>query len=199
MRVPVVSADRGRRHRWWSALHPEASPPGYPEEYELTLVLQDGRDVTVRPVLPGDAAELAEAIAHADPETLRMRFLGGRPPAGPASIRHLVELDYVERFALAAFGPDGRGVAIARYERDGPDEAEIAVAVDPAWRRVGLATPLVELLGERARDCGITKLRASFFAENVDVADLLTSAHLPLQRQAGAGVVDAVVTLPPEE
>ena len=173
-------------------------PPGYPEQYELTLVLGDGRDVTVRPVIPADAAELAEAIAHADPETLRMRFLGGRPPSGTETIRHLVELDYTDRFALAAFGPDGRGVAIARYERDGDAEAEVAVAVDPDWRRVGLATRLVELLAQRARDCGIRSIRASFFAENVDVADLLSAAHLPLRRRSAGGIVDAVVTLPAE-
>jgi GNAT superfamily N-acetyltransferase len=171
-------------------------PDGYPEQYELTVLLRDGRDVAVRPVLPSDAPALAAAIAHADPETLRSRFLGGRPPHGRDEIRHLVELDYVDRFALAAFGPDGEGVAIARYERDGPDIAEIAVAVDRQWRQVGLATRLLQLLAERAEECGIRRFRASFFADNVDVGDMFTAAHLPERRSADAGVVDAVVTLP---
>ena len=37
-------------------------PPGYPSEYEVELVLSDGREVSVRPILPSDAAELAVAF-----------------------------------------------------------------------------------------------------------------------------------------
>jgi RimJ/RimL family protein N-acetyltransferase len=174
-----------------------ALPPGYPPEYELTLVLRDGRAVHVRPILPSDAAELASAIAHADPETLHSRFLGGRPPRTEEEIRHLVELDYVGRFALAAFDENEHGVGIARYERDGPDVAEVAVAIDPLWRQVGLATRLLELLAARAEECGIDRFKVSFFADNVDVQDLVHAARLPEARSEGDGVVDVVVSLPP--
>ena len=33
----------------------------------------------IRPILPSDAPELADAIKTADPDTLRSRFLGGAP------------------------------------------------------------------------------------------------------------------------
>lgn len=171
-------------------------PPGYPTDYELTLLLRDGRSVHVRPVLPSDAGELAAAIAHADPETLHSRFLGGRPPQTEEEVRHLVELDYVGRFAVAAFDEDEHGVGIARYERDGLDVAEVAVAIDPQWRQVGLATRLLELLGTRAQECGIDRFRVSFFADNIDVQDLVAAARLPEARREGEGVVDVVVSLP---
>ena len=173
-------------------------PPAYPDGYDLTLVLRDGRAVQVRPVLPSDAGELAAAIARADPETLHSRFLGGRPPQTEAEIRHLVELDYVDRFALAAFDDNEQGIGIARYERDGVDVAEVAVAIDPLWRQVGLATRLLELLGARASECGIDRFRISFFADNIDVQDLVAAAHLPEARSEGEGVVDVVVSLPQE-
>lgn len=171
-------------------------PPGYPSGYDLTLVLRDGRAVQVRPVLPSDAGELAAAIAQADPETLHSRFLGGRPPRTEEEVRHLVELDYVGRFAVAAFDENDHGVGIARYERDGLDVAEVAVAIDPSWRQVGLATRLLELLGARAQECGIDRFRVSFFADNVDVLDLVAAAQLPQARREGEGVVDVVVSLP---
>jgi GNAT superfamily N-acetyltransferase len=182
--------------RWRDGVRWGAPPRGYPADYELTRVLRDGRTVQVRPVLPSDAPELAAAIANADPETLHRRFLGGRPPQTEEEIRHLVELDYVDRFALAAFDEQEQGVAIARYERDGPDVAEVAVAVDPGWRQVGLATRLLELLGRRAQECGIDRFRVSFFADNIDVQDLVDAAQLPEARTEGAGVVDVVVSLP---
>jgi len=151
-------------------------PPGYPSTYESFVRLADGRQVEVRPVLPSDAPELAEAIRTADAETLYARFLGGPPPLTEATLDALTRLDYVNRFALVARSR-GRGVAIARYatlppSEDGSVVAEVAVAVTPTWRRVGLATALVESLARRARECGITDFTALFLANNRPVTEL---------------------------
>src|SRR5664279_4830219 len=95
-------------------------PPGYPSTYESVMRLADGRRVQVRPILPSDAPELAEAIRTADAETLHARFMGGPPRLTPAVMDGLTRLDYVNRFALVARSRGrclggGRGVAIARY------------------------------------------------------------------------------------
>src|SRR5664279_3388225 len=95
------------------------SPPGYPSAYESSVRLADGRRVQIRPILPTDAAELAEAIRTADAETLRARFLGGPPPLTDATLDRLTRVDYRSRFAMAAFS-QGRGVAIARYAAPPP-------------------------------------------------------------------------------
>jgi GNAT superfamily N-acetyltransferase len=156
-------------------------PPGYPREYERRLRLANGRRVQVRPILPADAPELAEAIRTADPETLRARFLGGAPPLTEELLRSLTCVDYTTHFALVA-RYRRRGVAIARYIRtpeadDGKVSAEIAVAVDRAWRRVGLATGLVRLLAERAHECGINSFTALFFSDNRPVVELAHDVH----------------------
>jgi hypothetical protein len=54
-------------------------PPGYPQEYRRLVTLNDRRSVLIRPVLPSDAPGLAESIESADADTIRRRFLGGRP------------------------------------------------------------------------------------------------------------------------
>ncbi len=59
-------------------------PRGYPAQYRRELVLRDGRRVLIRPILPSDAPELADAIKTADPDTLRRRFLGGPPRITPS-------------------------------------------------------------------------------------------------------------------
>jgi GNAT superfamily N-acetyltransferase len=175
-------------------------PPGYPRELERRLTLADGRVVHIRPVVPGDASALVHAIRTADAETLRARFLGARPPEDPQTIRHLVEVDYRTRLALVAFGA-GRGVAIARYEPmpDSPGTAEIAVAVDPAWRRVGLATAMVRLLAEAAAARGISHLAATYYAWNGDVASIISGFGVPHHVSVEAGVVDEEVDLPTSE
>jgi GNAT superfamily N-acetyltransferase len=159
----------------------ENLPPDYPSSYESVVQLADGRQVEIRPILPSDAPELAEAIRTADAETLYARFLGGPPQLTDAVLNELTRLDYVTRFALVARS-GGRGVAVARYgmlpaSEDERLVADVAVAVAPEWRRVGLATTLVGLLARRAQECGITDFTALFLASNRPVTELAHEGH----------------------
>jgi RimJ/RimL family protein N-acetyltransferase len=181
-------------------LDPAQVPPGYPREYERRLRLRDGRAVAIRPVIPADADELATAILAADPDTLRRRFLGGPPHVTPALVARLTTLDYVRRFALAAADErTGHGVAIARYEATDDRTAELAVVVDPAWRRVGLATALVELLAQAALDRGIREFSASYLAENRPVAALLARAGEAGRQLIHQGIAEVAVALDREQ
>jgi RimJ/RimL family protein N-acetyltransferase len=176
---------------------PTDVPPGYPPEYERDLRLRDGRTVQVRPITPSDARELAEAIRSADADTLRRRFLGSPPHITPALLTHLSTVDYQSRFALIAADPaSGHGVAIARYESS-PEggAAEVAVAVDPAWRRVGLATALVEMLAEAALDRGIHTFSAYYLAQNRPVAALLRLAGDAYGPEIKQGIAECAVAL----
>ena len=154
---------------------PSSTPPGYPRHFEERVTLSDGRPVFIRPIVPSDAAELEFELEHADPETLYNRFFRSSIRVDPEMLAHLTVLDYDRRFALAAFAESG--VAIARYEaRSGSKEAEMAAAVKPLWRRVGLATLLLDRLQLAARQRGITVLRASFLAENEAARALIAGA-----------------------
>lgn len=171
-------------------------PPGYPKEYERAVRLQDGRRVRIRPIVPADAPELAVAIREADAETVHSRFLGARPPTKPAVLSHLTTVDYVHRFALvAADAVTSRGVGIARYESLGDGVAEVAVAVDPAWRRVGLATVLVELLAEAAVERGVHTFSASYLAENRAVSTLLAEAGGEARSAIRQGLAESRIDL----
>jgi len=176
---------------------PLGRPEAYPAELETDALLRDGRHVHIRPILPSDAPALAAAIASADAETLRLRFLGWRPVLEDATFRHLVDVDYQWRLALVAFDSADRGVGIARYEgRPGEDAAEIAVAVDPDWRRVGLGYRLVRSLGEAAATRGIRRLVALYLVGNHDVEGLVRSCGLPYRSLVSRGVVEARLDLP---
>lgn len=174
---------------------PADTPLGYPADYERCLRLRDGRAVFVRPILPSDAAELGAAIRSADADTLHRRFLSGGPAVTPELLDNLTRVDYTTRFALIARDAEtGIGVAIARYEPLEEGVAEIAVTVRPAWRRVGLATMLVELLAEAAADRGVHAFSVYYLADNRPVAALLMEAG-GARRLIGQGVAESIIDL----
>ena len=169
--------------------------PGYPAELEHSAVLDDGREVFIRPIRPDDAAELRRAIATADQQTLYARFLGS-PPHDEASIRRLVEVDYVHRLALVAIAPDGTGAGVARYEgASGDDAAEVAVAVDAGWRRVGLGSLLLRELGQAALDRGIHRFVALMLAENLPAQSVVRSSGLPFSVEINNATSEVVMWL----
>ncbi|MGZ4590638.1 MAG: N-acetyltransferase family protein [Actinomycetes bacterium] len=173
----------------------EAGADAYPADLERVAVLADHREVFIRPVRPSDAAELRRAIATADTDTLYARFLGA-PPHEEASIRRLVEVDYRHRLALVAFAPDGTGVGIARYEGEvGSDTAEVAVVVDPGWRRVGLGSLLLRELGAAAVSRGIRRFTALALADNYSVLALLRAAGLAFSVEIHSGTSKILVLL----
>jgi L-amino acid N-acyltransferase YncA len=167
----------------------------YPAELEHGVVLADGRSVLVRPIRPSDADEMRRALTTADAETLRARFMGS-PPHTEASIRRLVEVDYVHRLALVALTPGGTGVGIARYEgRTGSDTAEVAIAVDQDWRRVCLGSLLLRELGEAALRRGVRCFTAMVQADNAPALALLHGSGLKYSSLTEGGTSQIVIEL----
>jgi len=154
----------------------------YPREFERSVALRDGRTVWVRPVVPTDAAALRDAVDTADSDTLYYRFFNSSITIDDDQIHRLTEIDYETRFALAAFEADGTGVAVARYEPLEEGAVEMAVAVMPAWRKVGIASVLFALLEEAARARGITRLQAFYLAENHGAERLLAGRGFSVPR-----------------
>jgi GNAT superfamily N-acetyltransferase len=147
-------------------LQPRAGiPTGYPFDYERQAVLPDGRTIHFRPVVPGDVAVLAKEVADADSETLYDRFFNPAIRLDEKRLRFLTEVDYQQRFALVAF-VDGEAVAIGRFEPAGRGIAEVALAVKPEWRRMGIATEMLEILEEAAIERGIVELEALYLPSN---------------------------------
>ena len=173
---------------------PLERPASYPARFEEHVRLDDGRTVFIRPVVPSDAAELGFELEHADPETLHNRFFRSDLRIDDELLTYLTVLDYHRRFALAAFADTG--VAIARYEGiPGSDVAEMAVAVKPPWRRVGLATRLLLRLEQAARENGFRRLRADFLGDNQAARGLIARAGFPPPvYQSGVGSVESDLT-----
>jgi RimJ/RimL family protein N-acetyltransferase len=171
-------------------------PDGYPFDYERHIPLHNGQVVYVRPVVPADAELLAEEIKEIDSETLYQRFFNPTVRLDRKRLRLLTELDYQNRFALAAF-IDGIGVAIARFEPSGEGRAEMAIVVKPEWRRLGLATEIFALLEQAAIERGIVELEALYLAQNHAIERVLEKRGFG-NIKIDSGVAHVTKTLRPE-
>ena len=156
------------------------------------VALPDGREVTVRELLGGDAPALVAALEAADPVDLRRRFMGGTPPMSML-IARLKAADGVHNLALGAFADDGELVGVAQFDRadDGP-VAEIAVEVATGWQNQGLGTAMLARLAVVARERGVHHFTATFNADNLPLRRLLRDVA-PLVHTSyadGEGIVD---------
>ena len=146
----------------------------YPTHLIQSLVLGNGRRVTLRPVLPQDETLECAFVAALSRQSRRNRFHGAVNGLGAAQAARMTQVDYHEQMAFVATVIEGEGddehevlVADARYAIAADREtAEFAVVVADAWAGLGLARRLLALLGQSARRAGLRWLRGDVLAAN---------------------------------
>lgn len=122
-------------------------------------------DFVVRPIAPTDANELIRAHDNLSDDARRRRFFSPHPHLTEVEAEHFTNVDHVDREAFVVLIED-RIVAVGRYDRVEADAAEVAFVVGDAWQSHGLATMLLNKLGERALEVGITRFVADTFGDN---------------------------------
>lgn len=173
-----------------SPMRPFDPPTGYPIELEQWMDLPGGERMFIRPIVPEDVARIENAFEHADIDTIRRRFFTAAPPTGRAHREYLARVDYVKRLALVGMDADGDSVGIGRYETIDVGQAEVAIVVAPAWRRLGVASALLLALEAPAISHGIEDFHALYLPENTSVEKLLIGLGYGERR-----VVDGIVEL----
>jgi acetyltransferase len=153
--------------------------------YPTTLIdrvqLRNGRSVTIRPVLPQDAALQRAFVAALSPAARYRRFHGAVNELPEATLSYMTEVDYASHMALLATTIDSGGreiqVAEARWVRreppDSTDVADFALAVADDWQRAGLGALLLGKLVDSAGAQDIRRLSGDVLADNDAMCRLL--------------------------
>ena len=123
----------------------------YPSRWESDVVLADGGTARVRPSRPDDEPALLALYERLSDESIYLRFFSPVPRPTAVQLERITSIDYVDHMVLVA-QLGGDIVAVARYDRVAPDEAEVAFAVADDQQRRGLATLLLEHLAGIARE-----------------------------------------------
>ena len=148
-----------------------------------TVVLDDGRAVTILPITPDAKPLIARAIERVSPESSRRRFFTVRRRFSERELDEMTTLDGWNRYAIGAVGqgPEGPlGAAVARFARvpGDPRSAELALLVVDDFQHVGLGRRMLARLSLAARERGIDRLVGSVLADNDPMLGLLRH-HAP--------------------
>lgn len=114
-----------------------------------------------------DEADIAAFLQGLTPEARWMRYHSPVPIVRRWMVRAVAEVDHDVREALLA-RIDGRIVGVAEWGREpgDPHRAHLAVVVDDAYRRRGIASALIARLGNLAREHGISEFVATVMTVN---------------------------------
>jgi len=103
-------------------------------------------------------------------ETRYFRFMDSLRELSAGMLKHLTHIDYRNHMALIAVATlDGEEVevAVARYiVADDGETCEFAIVVGDAWQRHGIATALMKLLIEAARERRIKTMTGEVLSSN---------------------------------
>lgn len=157
--------------------------------------------IRIRAIDPTDHLALQAFYAALSDESRRTRFLGPSRGIGSGQSAYFCTPDHDHREGFVALmGPGDRTDRIVGHvcvEPDGPNAAEIAIAVADDVQHRGIGRQLTEAAVEWARREGLAMLTATMLADNPAIQRLLSSLGLPsVATPIGAGVVEIRILLP---
>ncbi len=180
-------------------VNPNQEPQGmavlpYPPE---KVTLRDGTEVTIRAIVPEDAALLQALFRRLSPESVFLRFLTRLKELTQTQADRLANVDYETQMAVVAtLGPDVIGVA--RYavipDRE-PGMAEAAVVVEDQYQSRGLGTLLLARLSDYAREHGVVAFVASIHQSNDRILSFIRKSGLRTESSIVAGLWEIRVYL----
>jgi acyl-CoA synthetase (NDP forming)/GNAT superfamily N-acetyltransferase len=168
----------------------ESEPLTAPEHWNADVVLRDGRTAHLRAVRPDDVNLMVEFYARVSDGSKYYRFFTPMPELSTSDLRRFTQVDHVDRVALVMM-VGGQMIAVGRYDRIRPGEAEVAFLVEDRHQGRGIAHILLEHLAQAGRERGIERFVAEVLPEN--------SRMLQTFREAGyhvtSGLEDGIIML----
>jgi acetyltransferase len=163
----------------------------YPTRWIDVWRLPNGQRVTVRPVLPQDAALEQELVRALSPLSRYQRFFAPIRELPSGWPERLTQIDYrLQQALLVETFVDGKAKAVAeaRYVVDASgEEAEFAVLVADEWQRQGLARRLMDLLLQSAAEAGLQRMAGDVLATNRPMLSLARGLGFDVHRHPGGG------------
>ncbi|HTQ71443.1 MAG TPA: GNAT family N-acetyltransferase, partial [Acidocella sp.] len=176
--------------------------PPYPGELTRHYTAR-GQNFLIRPIRPEDADAHAAMLSRFTQEDMRYRFFSPMKQLPIEQIVRLADVDYTREMAIIAVREaTGDTVGVARLVRNDTDgtSAEFAVAVDPAAKKFGLGTFLMNSVIEWGRTQGVKEINGQILADNAPMLAFIKRLGFSLTRLPDEpDVIEARLDLQPTQ
>lgn len=139
------------------------------------LTLADGTAVTLRPIRPTDAGIEQQFVRGLSREARYFRFMDMVRELSPQMLKQLTEIDYDRHVAVIAVTAIEGGeieIAVGRYVvLTNGEDCEFAIVVADDWQKKGIATALMRVLIDSARERGMKRMIGEVLASNGRMLD----------------------------
>lgn len=153
----------------------DSNPGEWPRKpHGKPFLTRDGAPLLLRPIEMDDAAALIRAFGRMTPEQIRLRLFHTLTELPMPVARHLCKTDADSVAAFVVTDPDGveiRGEARVFFDQV-TEQAEFAIALDPAFVGRGVGYALMSQLITSCRDHGMRVIWGDVLSENIAMLDL---------------------------
>jgi len=140
------------------------------QEMKTTMLLEDGTQVTFRPIHPTDEPRMRDLHYALSQETLYYRFMTHKPTFSHRQIQNFVYIDHRKDVAIVGTVPEAHGediIAVGRYYLDDKsNRAEVAFVIRDDWQNRHIGTFLFNHLVTLAKRSGIAGFTAEVLRDN---------------------------------
>jgi acetyltransferase len=156
--------------------------------------LNDGRAVVIRAARAGDELVIQAFIARLSLTSRYQRFFMPLRELSAPVLEHLVHGDAHSEVALLALIEGREVVGLVQYV--GPqtlENAEVAVVVADAWRRIGLGAQLLRHLERVAMAAGVERVEADILRDNIAAIELASKLGARVRKSPNGGGLVRIV------
>jgi RimJ/RimL family protein N-acetyltransferase len=170
--------------------------------FSQQTVLRNGTPVQIRVALPEDRDRIVAAFNELEPDSVYTRFFSMRKGLTEAELDRMTATDFVHFAGLLAVvgtGPDETVIGGATYvvlpSADDTRAAEVAFTIEEDFQGQGLASQLMAMLADVARQHGIGRFEAEVLSGNAPMLKVFERSGLPLTKTREGGVTHIVMDL----
>ena len=163
-----------------------------PKELRTAFILDDGSQITFRPIHPTDMERMRDLFYALSQQTVYYRFMSRMKQLPQKQIQEFVYIDHRNEVTIVGTVPEAHGediVAIGGYYLDPrTNRAEVAFIVRDDWHNRGIGAFMLKWLTSIARRNGIAGFTAETLRENRAMQAVFNHSGLKVTSNLEGGV-----------
>jgi RimJ/RimL family protein N-acetyltransferase len=197
-RKELIEQAKKRHYIFPDQLPPSTQDLMFLDQYHSSLVLDNGKQIDFRPLLPSDEFESRNFYYSLQETSVYYRFFNKRKVFSRAMLqKQWAQVDYRRNMTLIGLVQVGKAkqiVAIGSYAMADENSAEVAFIVKDSFHSMGIGTYLIKTLETIAQENNYTRFIATVLAENKKMIRLFKNRYPSIKLlRNGSGEVEIIM------